>query len=112
MTIYPHDECHYAVVFYAECLKKVHYAECHYAECRYAEFHYAECCGTLLRLDCKMIVISYSPDINVMKLFFFVTHGWAKKKVFVPGRPFQSGLIFAHKDRSLPYTWVGSGLTN
>ncbi len=40
-------------VFYAECRKQYHYAECHYAErhyaeCHYAEWHYAECHGTLI----------------------------------------------------------------
>ncbi len=33
-------ECHLSfmlVIFYAECRKQTHYAECHYAECRYAE---------------------------------------------------------------------------
>jgi hypothetical protein len=31
------------IVFYAECYKQYHNAECRYAECRYAESHYPEC---------------------------------------------------------------------
>ncbi len=33
-------------VFYAECRKETHNAECHYAECCYAECRYAECHGS------------------------------------------------------------------
>jgi hypothetical protein len=34
-------------VFYPECRKQTHYAECHYAECHYAECRCAECRGAL-----------------------------------------------------------------
>ncbi len=35
-------------VYYTECRKQAHYAECRYAECRNAECRYAECRGALI----------------------------------------------------------------
>jgi hypothetical protein len=52
--------------------------------------------------DLRLISNIFSV-LNVIKLFTVVIYEYSyKARVFVPGRPFQSSLIFAGKDRSIP----------
>jgi hypothetical protein len=55
----------------------------------------------------------YTPGTNVIKLLTSLIYAFLHYAgVFVPGWPFQPGLMFVGKARSERcFTWVGSGLT-